>query len=856
MKETTCAKVIHILLLVMFTGLFVVGIAVTGVNLSIYDEHVILSFNNPLLIAIYLLAGWLLFAGLSKLYDRFLKKVKPFVFAAIAAVLMYALAIFWIVSAKALPQSDAEIILGYAKQIHLKEIGPGAMGPDDYLIYFPYQYGLVTFMRVMMSIFGTDNVFAMMCVIALSLPVIALAGAGIVCEIAPESMKGKSVFFLSVMLPLFLPLYFYSCFIYGDLPFAAMSLCSLYFGLKCVRKPSVISGVFFLLSCFLNYLLKSNALIICVALVIFFAVNFFDKEKRKTAAVLALLTVLSILGVNLLNKAMYDRLNPSGYDAIPMSASIAMGLNDDNGNAGWCNFYHQITFVENDFDAKRTSEVSWGKVRYEVTNYIKNPVKGLDFLYRKINLQWNTPMFQALAMINSHDEEAQNALARTIYDSFEVQWKINSCLKAYQIFVYFSMAAVLWITRKKKGNLSAYLPGIAIFGSFLFSLIWEAKTRYILPPFVMIVVCAAVAIPVVQEHFKDNVSCPIRDRFESVDATERKHYNGIDLFKFIMAILVVAVHVKPQSSFDNVITYRAIDSLTACAVGFFFVAAGFLLGEKMTALPDHAGRRNAVKDYIFRMLKLYLIWTAIYLPLEIFAEVYYYRFSVKDEILLILQRFIFIGEHFNSWILWYLLSSIYALLFVLLMLKLNVKESTLIVTCSLILLFSFFLDAVSNGGFDGTPADSILSPILRSTIGNGRILRGFFFLPMGMYLSTKKTSLLAGTLVAVLGYALGFTGLFGEVPFMFLSIGFFIVSRELRLKDGVLWPALRKMSVAIYFTHLYVWTILYLIIYGTLTRGVKMFVYTVVVTLAIAFLYVVAADRLNKRKRVGARGGS
>ena len=46
MKETTCAKVMHIFLLVMFTGLFVVGIAVTGVNLSIYDEHVILSFNN------------------------------------------------------------------------------------------------------------------------------------------------------------------------------------------------------------------------------------------------------------------------------------------------------------------------------------------------------------------------------------------------------------------------------------------------------------------------------------------------------------------------------------------------------------------------------------------------------------------------------------------------------------------------------------------------------------------------------------------------------------------------------------------------------------------------------------------
>ena len=853
MKETTCAKVMHIILLVMFTGLFVVGIAVTGVNLSIYDEHVILSFNNPLYIALYLLAGWLLFKGLSIVYDRFLKNVNPFVFAAVSAVIMYALAVFWIFSARALPQSDAEFLIGYAEAINLKEVGPGAMGPDDYLIYFPYQYGFVTFLRVLMYIFGADNYIAFMCVTALSLPVIAFFGTAVITEIAPEKLRGRSAFFFAVAAPLFLPLYFYSSFVYGDLPFAAISLACIYYALRMVRKPSVLTGVFFVLSCFFNYLFKSNALIVCVALFIFFFVKLFDKAKRKIAALLIILTVVGILGVTVTNKAMYDRLNPNGYDAIPMSASIAMGLNDDNGNAGWCNFYHQIIFVENDYDAARTSEVAWGRVRYALTDYIKHPVKGISFFYRKINLQWNTPMFQALAMINSHDEELQAPFARHIYDDFVTQWRINSFLKAYQIFVYFIITAVLWIKRKKESTLGAYLPGIAIFGSFLFSIIWEAKTRYIMPTFVMIIVCFAIALPVVQEALTERETVGIRDFFKTSEAKERRKYNGIDLFKFIMAILVVAVHVQPQSDTQNVMLYRAVDSFAACAVGFFFVAAGFLLGEKMKTVAGYDEKISVIKKYILHILKMYLIWTIIYLPLEIFNDVFF-KYPLKETIPAFIRGLLFVGEHFNSWILWYLLSSIYALLFMLLLFKINVKVRTWLIICAFVYLIAFFLDCIGQGNYEGTAIDAVIRPILNATTQNGRIFRGLFFLPFGMYLSQKKTPLWTGVLLAGSGYALGFCGLFNEVPFLMMSVGFFIVARELDLKDRPLWGSLRKMSLAIYFTHLYVWTILYLVLYGNVVHGVKMFVYTLVITLLIALLYTVWAKLWNSRKEAKADG--
>ena len=68
------------------------------------------------------------------------------------------------------------------------------------------------------------------------------------------------------------------------------------------------------------------------------------------------------------------------------------------------------------------------------------------------------------------------------------------------------MTAVLWITIKKKAGLRAYLPGIAVFGSFLFSIIWEAKTRYIFPAFVMIIVCAAIAIPPVLSFIREKIT--------------------------------------------------------------------------------------------------------------------------------------------------------------------------------------------------------------------------------------------------------------------------------------------------------------------------------------------------------------
>ena len=837
-EEKTYAKVMHYILLVLFTGLFGVGFAITGVNFTIYDEHVFLSFTNPFYIALYLLAGWFLFKGLSVLYDKCLVNVKPIVMAAVAAVITYGLALLWIFSSNAVPQSDARILMEFARAINLHEFGEGALGPDDYLVYFPYQYGFVSFLRIVMKIFGPDNVRAIMCVIGLSVPTIVLAGTGIISEIAPKEHRGRSVFFFSVLTVLFVPLYFYSVFIYGDLPFAALSLACIYALLLALRKPGVLSALFFFLSCFLNYAFKSNALIVFTAILIYLAITLFKRDSRRTAVVLAVLTVLSVLSVNVLNKAIYSKYSSPEYDSIPMSATIAMGLNDDNGNAGWCNFYHQITFSENDFDADMTSKVSWGYVRYALSDMAKHPLKGLDFWYRKINLQWNTPLFQSLAMINTHDAEGISKLGAFVYDNTDFQWRLNDYMKAYQIFVYAVMAAVLWLTRKNVTSLKPYLPGISIFGSFLFSIIWEAKTRYIMPAFVMIIVCAAIALPLLQNMAKEKEPALFNDFFKLSDEGVKGEYKGIDLFKWIMALWVVAVHVMPHVDTENVILYRAVDTISLSAVPFFFVASGFLLAERLKNASGYEEKAGIVKKQLFRLLKMYLIWTAVYIPLGIYNDITHH-IPIKTVILTFLQRFVFVGEQYNSWMMWYLLSAVYALLFVLLLLKLNVKENTWMLWGVFIYLFACFLDYIATGSLAGTKMDAVISPILRYTVLNGRVLRGLFMLPLGMYLSKFKDCMPVGILLFVAGSLIGLTDLFDPLAIVMTGVGIFMIARALKLPNIGIWKAFRKMSTVIYFIHMYVWSITCIILHIELTRGVVMYVITSVISSLIALMYTV-----------------
>lgn len=69
-----------------------------------------------------------------------------------------------------------------------------------------------------------------------------------------------------------------------------------------------------------------------------------------------------------------------------------------------------------------------------------------------------------------------------------------------------------------------------------------------------------------------------------------KTYNGLDLLKFVMALFVVMIHVKPNVHSDILTT--VFNPILSIAVPVFFVLSSVLIFKKLTNI-NRGGVRSA-----------------------------------------------------------------------------------------------------------------------------------------------------------------------------------------------------------------------------------------------------------------------
>lgn len=848
LRETLYSKIVRMCLLIMFALLFIVGVAYTGVNLTIYNEMPLLSPNNPMQIFLQILFAWLFFWLMSKLYDKALYKVHPVVFTGITCAIVYGISVFWILSAYALPQADSKQIVETAM-----DITRGTQTPfveDSYMSCFPYQLGMVTFIRVLVKIFGYEKYAQYSIVMALDVVLLIASGSGIIKHILPAEKSAKARFYYCLVMLFCLPLYIYGPFIYGDIPYAAFSLFAIYMLFECLEKPKWYKYILLFVACGANYLFRSYALITLIGMSVFLLIRAFDKKKIKSSLIAFGVMLSGTILFTEVNYSLYKDYNARKYDSIPMVCSVTMGFNDDNMNAGWCNFYEQVTFYESGFDAKAASGKAKADMVARFKEFAGEPGKAVDFFYRKINLQWNTPLFQSLNMICSHDEELQPSFARKIYSEFDIWWKLMKYSKLHQIFLYgvIFVQLLVWTVKKKEQTLKMYVPMIVVFGNFLFSIIWEAKTRYVFPSYLMLIPFGAVCIYCLQEYASESVNLKMRDYLKDSEL-KKQGYPGLDIIKFVMAFAVIAIHVVPHVVFveETSLPFRIVDSLIQPAVGFFFLAAGFLLGKKLLTLDTYDEKKKAIMGYILKLLKMYLFWNVIYLPLAI-TEYVDHHYTVWHSIKSYFQGLFFVGEHYNSWILWYLLSSIYGCLFMLLLLKINVKERAWLAVALFIFMLSHLIDYALDGYLSGPLYDGICF-ITKHTIMTGRMLEGLAFLPLGVYLSKKKPRVWLAVVLTVGGFILAVQGRFGAVPAMCQSVGLFIFGVRIKLPNSKAWPVMREASMLMYLLHMLVYTAIYVVWCGHKIYGPTIFLLTCVATVAISFGYIFVKGKIKAAKK-------
>lgn len=321
------------------------------------------------------------------------------------------------------------------------------------------------------------------------------------------------------------------------------------------------------------------------------------------------------------------------------------------------------------------------------------------------------------------------------------------------------------------------------------------------------------------------------DTFTSKQAS----YNSIDFIKFIMAFCVVAIHTNPLINCSNRLALSIYDSIVELAVPFFFIVSGFLMAKKFD------GKNNTVIIYkqMKKILKMYLLWNLIYSPLEIYHSMSSGVPLVK-EVFFYIRDFVFVGQHYNSWPLWYLLSSVYGFIFIYILTIKKTSTLNMFLISLGIMLISFGFDfIVSIENLSGILY--AIQKIIRISIANGRILQGLFFIPFGIILAKKELKLSYAMVLFVFGF-LGnclFDGFWGSFFLVICSVGFFKMVLSVRLPYRTTWIGLRKVSTIIYLIHMYVWTFYYTVIYGEKTYGIDSFLFTSLISLLGAIIFLV-----------------
>lgn len=289
----------------------------------------------------------------------------------------------------------------------------------------------------------------------------------------------------------------------------------------------------------------------------------------------------------------------------------------------------------------------------------------------------------------------------------------------------------------------------------------------------------------------------------------KKQYAVIDIAKYVSALLVVCVHTFPFLEMNETFNLYFIQIVCRLAVPFFFVVSAFFFFRKWS--DDSQQNRAYLTKYLKRLLKLYLIWTVIYLPYTIwdYGQV---GFSFSNIFGYIRDLFLN-GSYYHLWFLPALM-----LATVLVCWMYSKKGLSFLLKTSLALYFIGYLINIYTPIWQDLPIISIFFGFFTKVFSTAR--NGIFFGPMyvaiGLLLAKtrrlpKKVNgigfLVSYGLLVIEIWIYGKIGVLRDLSSMYLllvPVSYFLVNLLLtiRLPYKPIYRSLRDDSLIIYTSHI------------------------------------------------------
>lgn len=337
-----------------------------------------------------------------------------------------------------------------------------------------------------------------------------------------------------------------------------------------------------------------------------------------------------------------------------------------------------------------------------------------------------------------------------------------------------------------------------------------------------------------------------------------REYKGIDVFKFIMALFILVLHTHPLYRINGTLDFLTADVIARLAVPFFFAVSGFLLEKH---IRDGADVKEVLGRYIRKILGLYCVWTIVYLPAIIYEKIINTDDTLIRGMVTVVRDFFFVGSYTH---LWYLPAVAVGSLVVYALRKYLGERKTAIV---LVILFLAGLLTQSYFGVltYAVDANSILWKMMKAvkkiivTCRNG-VFFGSIFIYMGTWIArnnvtVKRWKAVIGLAVSTLLFHMeeAYLWKIGSVRetdmyLMLLPSVFFltVLAVQLSVKGNTIF--LRKMSMNIYYVHLYFKFIYREFIDRHTGYNVGLFLFTMIGSFGVSYLMYRIAYFMKSRK--------
>lgn len=395
---------------------------------------------------------------------------------------------WWVRISGCTPVSDQMMVLTSAQRF--SDGNYGRLDYGKYLFMHPHQLGLTAYEELVFRIFGRENLTAL-----LLLQVAGIAGAvyfgyRITRYLFSETRVAANYLILA---GLCFPFLLYCTYFYGDVPAVVLSLLAVWQLLRYVKEGKRSSLVLLVLGVSLAVLIRNNSVIVLIACACVLAVKAVSDRRVEYLFCIALLLAGMFAGRQGLRLFYERRCGHEINEGMPMVLYIAMGMQEGDKEAGWYNGYNMYTYQDVClYHGPTAAELGKAEIRARAKELLLHPAYGADFYWRKFSSQWSEPTYGCFIMTYAA-ENGRGGFACNVYEG-GVNRVLTSFMDSYQLLIYGTALLLLISRRKKREPLENEILLIVILGGILFHMLWEAKSRYVLPYFVMMLPLTAAGI--------------------------------------------------------------------------------------------------------------------------------------------------------------------------------------------------------------------------------------------------------------------------------------------------------------------------------------------------------------------------